>query len=244
MDYAWTKHGRKTVSSDSTAVYYIMTPSRLELQDRIRRLQKEPTEEERADVDHQRSIMSAEFELLNENLRRSLAVDGNIDCGKASIPTNIHKYQEEEQFLNLDDNQPSSVHNLDAPTVDNSSQPSDTMETIRPETRPLIIPSTSLPLDHPLCKLELDLRQHQANRYINALQEVIADKSFQYTNIIRGANRKSVVTRARSAILKLNYKIQFYAKVYCRCRAALIRLGADKQILERFRNLTREDQRS
>ena len=35
--------------------------------------------------------------------------------------------------------------------------------------------------------LELHLRQQQANRYIVALQEVIAEKSFQYSNVIRVA---------------------------------------------------------
>ena len=231
-----------------------MTPPRLELQERIRQLQKDPTEEERADIEHQRSIMSAEFEILDEYLRRSLAVDGNknsldginncagdgnVNNGRVSIPTDIHKYTEDtDQFQNLDDNQ---LSNLDAGEVEDSSQSLDTIETIRPEKRPLIIPSTSLPFDHKLCKLELHLRQQQAHRYINALQEVIAEKSFQFTNIMRVAPRKSVITRARGVIVKLNFKIQFYAKVYCRCRAALIRLGADKPILDRFRNLTRED---
>lgn len=124
---------------------------------------------------------------------------------------------------------------------ENPSEPLEMIDTIGPEKRPLIIPSTSLPVDHSLCKLEMNLRQQQAHRYINALKEVIAEKSFQYTSVIRVAPRKSVITRARNAILKLNHKIQFYAKVYCRCRAAFIRLGADKHILDRFRDLTKHD---
>ena len=47
-------------------------------------------------------------------------------------------------------------------------------------------------------------RQRQANRYIIALQNVIAEKSFQFSNIIQAAPRKSVVTRARNAVAKLN----------------------------------------
>ena len=219
-----------------------MTPPRLELQERIQRHQKEPTEEEKIEIERQRSIMSAEFELLDESLRRCLAVDGNKNNDKLSFPTTIHRYEEDtEQFENIDDDLPSSIPDLDSPTIDNSPKSLDTLETIRPEKRSLIIPSTCLPVGHPLCNLELNLRQQQAKRYINALQEVIAEKSFQYTNIIWVAPRKSVITRARNVIVKLNNKIQFYAKVYSRCRAALVRLGADNRILNRFKNLTKQD---
>lgn len=235
LDLAWKKDSE--FQFFLTAAINVMT-GRLELQERIRRHQKEPTDEDKLEIDRQRSIMSAEFELLEDSLRRCLAVDGDSNDGKPSFPTFIKKYEDNtDQFQNIDDDEPSTISILEAPP-ENTSEPS---AMVGPEKRTLIIPSTSLPVDHPLCKLEMNLRQQQAHRYINALKEVIAEKSFQYTNVIRVAPRKSVITRARNAIMKLNHKIQFYAKVYCRCRAAFLRLGADKHILDRFRDLTKHD---
>ena len=100
--------------------------------------------------------MSAEFELLEASLRRAVADDGNISPGL------IHTYEDEtEKFINLDDNPEITTP---VPLEGNTTtQPSDGIEPIRPERRPLILPSTSLPLNHSLSKLELHLCQQQAN---------------------------------------------------------------------------------
>ena len=88
--------------------------------------------------------------------------------------------------------------------------------------------------------MELGLRKQQANRYINALQDVIAEKSFKYTHVIRPAPSKSVITRARNSITKLNDQISFFSRVYNRCHAAMICLAADPQTLRKFKDLRRE----
>ena len=74
-----------------------------------------------------------------------------------------------------------------------------------------------------------------------AIHELIAEKSFHYTHIIRVAPRKGVITCARNAIIKLNHKIAFYCKVYSRCCAALLRLAAGTVTLATFKILTKDD---
>jgi hypothetical protein len=174
--------------------------------------------------------LGAEFELLAGYQRRAVAAPGILQEFK----------DEPNDFDNLDE----ELTGLSVPlpiSTTTSETPTEATNTIAPERRPLLLPSTCLPKEHSLSKMELHLRKDQANRYVMALREVIAEKSFQYTHIVRVAPRKSVITRARNTIIKLNFKIAFYCKVYSRCRAALIRLAADVDTLKKFQTLTRED---
>jgi hypothetical protein len=70
-------------------------------------------------------------------------------------------------------------------------------ETMPPiERQQLSIPSAWSSIESPYQVLELNLRICQANHTIQALRDSIADKSFQYSHVIRVAPRKSVQTRA------------------------------------------------
>ena len=89
--------------------------------------------------------------------------------------------------------------------------------------------------------IELDQQKEQGNQYLMAIHELIAEKSFHYTHIIRVAPQKGVVTCARNAIIKLNHKITFYWKVYGQCCATLLCLAADAITLETFKILTKDD---
>jgi hypothetical protein len=88
---------------------------------------------------------------------------------------------------------------------------------------------------------ELILRKTQAKTHLNHLRELIAEKSFQYSDLIRPAPRKGVVTRARSALKNITQRILFHSQVYTRCRQRLLYLGADATTLQRFRELKKED---
>jgi hypothetical protein len=146
----------------------------------------------------------------------------------------LQEYEEvPHDFDNLDD----------VETIDVAEQPPLDAEdiTISPEHRPILMPSTCLPKDHAYSKIELRLRKDQAHRYIMALREVIAEKSFQYTHVIRVAPRKAVATRARQVVLKLNKNISFYSRIYGRCRAAIERLSENSEPLQVYKILTRQD---
>jgi hypothetical protein len=153
---------------------------------------------------------------------------------------------EHEDFDNLDDDEePETPLNTDTindlPAENNALPAENNAYHISPEKRSIILPSTCLPTKHPLSKIEMSLRKQQAIQYITSLQDVIAEKSFLFTHVVRHAPRKSVKTRGRAMIAKVNTKIALYAKMYGRCRAALTRLGADENTLNVFRKLKKED---
>ena len=58
---------------------------------------------------------------------------------------------------------------------------------------------------------------------------------------MRSAPSKGARTRSRTAIIRITDQVAHYSKVYCRARAALVRLGADEITLNKFKVLTRED---
>ncbi|KAH9959751.1 hypothetical protein BGW80DRAFT_1183207, partial [Lactifluus volemus] len=117
-------------------------------------------------------------------------------------------------------------------------------QTFSVHSMPLSMPSTSQS-PNPLHRaIELILREQQAARLLNSLRETIADKSFQYSHVLRVAPRKTVSSRARSAVVQLNDWISFYCRVYSRCQLAMTRLGANKKILSKFRVLSKKDVKS
>jgi len=117
----------------------------------------------------------------------------------------------------------------------------DDQHSIPPEERHLLMPSSCLVDGHPLRQIELEFRKDQAACYLKALREIVAEKSFHYSHVMRVAPSKGVRTRARTVIIKLNEKIALYSRIYSRCRMAMVRLGADDGTLSTFRLLLRED---
>ena len=93
-------------------------------------------------------------------------------------------------------------------------------------------------------QVELQLRLKQAEKCLQALWDTIADKSFQYSHVIRVAPRKGVRTRARATIIKLNFEITLHCHVYAKCRVAMVRLGASETILSKYHILLKEDVKS
>ena len=112
--------------------------------------------------------------------------------------------------------------------------------TIAIENRPLPLPSY-IAQDKELSDIELQLHQQQASRILLSIWSTVADKSFQYSHVLHVAPCKSVKTRARSAITKLNSKIATDCCIYNCCRSAMVCLGADASILHQFKLLTRAD---
>jgi hypothetical protein len=103
------------------------------------------------------------------------------------------------------------------------------------------MPSTSRTKNRAANEMEMELRTEQAEWYLSGLQDLIADKSFQYSHIIRKAPRKQIRTWERAYVAKLNEKISFVCCAYNRGRAALVTLGVDALLLRRFRVLTKDD---
>ena len=110
---------------------------------------------------------------------------------------------------------------------------------VPPERRSLHLPS-SLETS-PLRQAELTLRMKQVTRYLAAVREAVAEKSFQYSNVMRLRSTNAVRTRSRTVIIRVTERISHYARIYTRAREALVRLGADEITLKTFQVLTRDD---
>lgn len=89
--------------------------------------------------------------------------------------------------------------------------------------------------------MELTQRVDQAANILNRLRDLIADKSFQYSHVMRDAPTKKVRTRAQTKVKALNADIMVHCRMYSRCRARLVLLGADNTILRKFQPLTKQD---
>jgi hypothetical protein len=123
--------------------------------------------------------------------------------------------------------------------ADLDAQPTD--NAVSAENSPIILPSTHMRDNKTLCEAELTLRIQQATRFLAAIRDAVADKSFQYSHILRSASSKGVRTRSRTLIAKTNNRISYYCRVYVRSRAAMVKLGAAPHILDIFQVLQKED---
>jgi hypothetical protein len=174
---------------------------RIDLQDKVCRLTKDPREEARSEVERLRQRLTSEFLVLH-TYPNALNVSGaslSLGTGEA----------DPSAFDNLDDDsnetEPDSERHI---RVD--------VELLPPEQKSIVLPSTHLPIGHALGKKELAPRIKQATRYPAAIREAVAEKSFQYSHIMRKAPSKSVKTWSRASILKLNHRIALCCRVYGR----------------------------
>ncbi len=200
-------------------------------QDRVRRLAKEPHEEARTEVEQLRQRLTAEFLLLQ-------TLPNTLNLNNASVDLNTNE-ADPCAFDNLDDDSNEPEPESERQIRLSQNQPNNDM--LPPERRSLIFPSTHLPIGHALGKKELDLRIKQAKRYLTAIREAVAEKSFLFSHVMRKAPSKSVRTRSRALISKLNDRIALCCRVYGRARSALVQLGADDKTLNTFRILLKED---
>jgi hypothetical protein len=86
--------------------------------------------------------------------------------------------------------------------------------------------------------LELTHRIRLAEDQLNHIRNLIAEKSFQFSHVIRVSPRKGVTTRSRAAVKKLNNQIAEHGRLYGKCRASIQILKAEDHILARLKVLT------
>lgn len=90
-------------------------------------------------------------------------------------------------------------------------------------------------------QLEVSLRITHAEHHLNRIRDLIAEKSFQFSHVIRVAPRKAVNTRSRAEVKKINLQISVHCRLYTHCRNRLIKLGALLETTNRFPILTTDD---
>lgn len=203
--------------------------NRIDVRDRLKRLQKDPREECRLEV---------------EMLRQALTTDL---VSLQSIQPTFHHTELLETY-DVEDPHAKSFDDLgdEFGEANHPSGPDETGEiehvAVPPEHKALHLPSSHKKNDqHPLRQAELTLRKKQATRYLAAVREAVAEKSFQYSHIMRSAPSKALRTRSQAVIEKISDRISHYSRVYSRARLAMVRLGADERTLTTFRLLSKED---
>lgn len=199
---------------------------RIEIQDKVRRLGKDPRDEDRSAIERDRQVLQVQMEIFATKKAELGILEHNIHSPRDALPGAFDDIDNEEQA---------------SATIDPAQEPA----TIPLEHFTLALPS-AMPamIGHPIRNVELRLRILQAARYIQQLQESIAEKSFQYSHVMRKAPRKGVRTRARTAISKLNDRITALSRGYTKSRSALIMLRADEHILNLYKELKKEDLKS
>jgi hypothetical protein len=85
--------------------------------------------------------------------------------------------------------------------------------------------------------LEISHRVSSAEEQLNHIRNLIAEKSFQFSHVIRVSPRKGVTTRSRAAVKKLNTQIAEHCRFYAHSRSSLSILGAEPSIMNRFKIL-------
>ena len=90
-------------------------------------------------------------------------------------------------------------------------------------------------------ELEVSHRITHADHHLNRIRVLIAEKSFQYSHVIRVSPRKGVNTRSRAEVKKLNLEIAIHCRLYTQSRAQLIKLSPHPETLNRFQILTTDD---
>jgi hypothetical protein len=101
------------------------------------------------------------------------------------------------------------------------------------------------PFDLALSRLrqeELELRKGQANDCLEKLRQALGDRSVVFREKIH--SNKSIHhhgTRSKKELHKITLSINKHARGYRRARAAMMRLGADDNVLKVYQSLNAED---
>jgi hypothetical protein len=205
---------------------------RINVRDRVKRLQKEPREDCRLEVERLRRILDTDLVHLQ-------SLHSAVHQTASTTVRHVVEDPHEESFSDSDDEDAEAGPSGGEQVIEGRDPELD----LPPERIPLHLPSSynSKMSAHPFRQAELVLRVKQASRYLAALRDAIAQKSFQYSHVMRSAPSKGARTRSRTTIIRITDQVSQYAKVYCNARAALVRLGADETTLSTFKLLTRND---
>lgn len=92
-----------------------------------------------------------------------------------------------------------------------------------------------------LAKEELELRMGQANDALHQVRMILGQKSFMFRTSVRGARSQQKKTRAWTEIEQLERSLRIQARVYMQCRRAIAALGADEDMLGKYKTLSPSD---
>src|SRR6266404_4761546 len=92
-----------------------------------------------------------------------------------------------------------------------------------------------------LLKVELGLREGQLNDSLHHIRIALGHKSYLFRNDICPACTQRLKTRAWAEVHAVEATVQHHARVYTLARKAIVDLGADSVLLDRYKVLTLQD---
>jgi hypothetical protein len=92
-----------------------------------------------------------------------------------------------------------------------------------------------------LVKLELALREGQANDALHDIRLVLIEKAVLFRNDVRYATSHAKKTRAWDKVHAVNVTLARHVAIYRKCRQAMVHLGADDDRLEIYQPLNKDD---
>jgi hypothetical protein len=237
MDGTRTGSGRETVSDipEWFLMFDIMNAFRLEIQAKVRQLGRNPCSTDRQTVETAREKLT----VLLQELKNAMHLAGVVEINGPALA--VHETLAMWDEI-VNESVPAGPNTLpevtEGPAPSNNSLPS--MSPTLVEDQLIALPSNGNATQN-YAQLELSHRISHANHHLNRIRDLIAEKSFQYSHVIRVSPRKGVNTHSRAAVKKLNLEISVHCRLYTQCRSRLNTLGADPATLFRFRKLTAED---
>jgi hypothetical protein len=92
-----------------------------------------------------------------------------------------------------------------------------------------------------LAQAELRLREGQLNDSLHQIRIALGHKSYLFRNEVRPARSQRLKLRAWGDVHDVESTVQHHARVYTRARQAIVDLGAEAFLLERYKVLKRQD---
>ena len=204
----------------------------MQIKAKVRRLRRRPGCVDWQTIQKEREELTGLVVQLKEAQQSAGVIETHIVSAKAS-----NSFDEWDHLV--DETTPSDADDMPVDDTENHT----TAAQVGPvliEDQIIPIPSNGNTSDHHR-DLELSHRILLADRHLNRLRDLIAEKSFQYSHVLRVAARKVVETRSRAVIKKLNHEIAEQGRMYSRCRSTFVTLGAGHSTLNRLKDLKFDD---
>ena len=217
--------------------FLCLSLSRIDIQQRVRQWGREPREDDQQKIDQLQTSLATLLAELNR-LQSAAGVFNSGHSRNQYVDESLEAWDNVGDGIEEESAQGSAAGPSASAPIDQQSAPSDENQSVERQT--ISLPSNGNVISgHE--QIELSLRRKQAKEHLNQLRELIAEKSFQYSDVIRAAPRKGVRTRARGTIKGINMQISFHCQVYTLCRSRMVKLGADQATLQEFRELKKDD---
>ena len=206
------------------ATLVTMEEKQLHIRELVRLVRPETPQEERDKITELREELEEELQMTLSTIPASLrpsTTQGPADDGP------------EDAFDDIDPTDTPQVTQDIGVDEDESAGPAAEMVS-------LWLPSSSDdPLASPWCTQGVEVRKEQANRHLDAMRQLIAEKSVIFLHVVRISKQADIQTRSKRKVWEINARIGWHAKVYRRARAALVSL--EDEDLDTYRVLEKED---